>query len=214
MQKTKRPSAPPAEQRIVLHGISWETYESLLSDHEDKSAPRFTYDRGTLEIMSPSPAHERTNRRLSQLVLEICAARDLEAEDFGSTTYKREDIERGFEPDSCFYIENEPLVRDKDRLDLEVDPPPDLVVEIDVTSFSLDKLPLYAGIRVPEVWRYEDAKLEILRLDSGSYRKSAESKCLAGIRADALTDLMQKRKSLRRTEWLKKIREAARKNPR
>ncbi len=210
MQKTKVPPDSPPEQRIILSGISWETYERLLADHEDKSSPRFAYDRGVMEIMSPSPAHERANRRLAQLVLEICEARDLEAEDFGSTTYKREDIERGFEPDSCFYIENEPLVRDKDRLDLDVDPPPDLVVEIDVTSFSFDKLPLYASIGVPEVWRCEDTELEILLLDGDSYRKSAKSKCLAGIRAATLADLMQKRKSLRRTEWLGKIREAAR----
>lgn len=214
MQKTKNSPAPPAEQRIVLHEISWETYESLLADHEGKSAPRFTYDRGKMEIMSPSPAHERANRDLAMLVEMIFDGWGVDIANFGSTTYKREDIERGFEPDSCFYIENEPLVRDKDSLDLETDPPPDLVIEIDVTSFSLDKLPLYAAIGVPEVWRYEGTKLEILIHDGGSYRKSAESKCLAGFRADALADLMQKRKSLRRTEWLEKIREAARRNPR
>jgi len=201
---------PPAGQTVLLNHISWKTYESLLEDHLDSSAPRFAYDRGVLEIMSPSPEHERANRRMAQLVLAICEVWELDAEDFGSTTYKREDIERGFEPDSCFYIENEPLVRDKDRLDLDVDPPPDLVIEIDVTSFSMNKLPLYASIGVPEIWRYEDAEIEILLFDDGSYRKAPESRCLSGVRDATLTDLMRKSKTLRRTEWLKKIREAAR----
>ena len=198
------------DQRIVLHNVSWETYERLMQERSESRVPRFAYDRGVLEIMSPSPEHVRANRRMAQLVLAVCEVWELDAEDFGSTTYKREDVERGFEPDSCFYIENEPLVRDKDRLDLDVDPPPDLVIEIDVTSFSMNKLPLYASIDVPEVWRYEDAEIEILLLDGGSYRKSPESKCLSGIGAGTLTDLMRKSKILRRTEWLKQIREAAR----
>ncbi len=181
-----------------------------MQERSESRVPRFAYDRGVLEIMSPSPKHVRANRRMAQLVLAVCEVWELDAEDFGSTTYKREDVERGFEPDSCFYIENEPLVRDKDRLDLDVDPPPDLVIEIDVTSFSMNKLPLYASIDVPEVWRYEDAEIEILLLDGGSYRKSPESKCLSGIGAGTLTDLMRKSKILRRTEWLKQIREAAR----
>jgi len=198
------------DQRIVLHNVSWETYERLMQERSESRVPRFAYDRGVLEIMSPSPEHVRANRRMAQLVLAVCEVWELDAEDFGSTTYKREDVERGFEPDSCFYIENEPLVRDKDRLDLDVDPPPDLVIEIDVTSFSMNKLPLYASIDVPEVWRYEDAEIEILLLNGGSYRKSPESKCLSGIGAGTLTDLMRKSKILRRTEWLKQIREAAR----
>lgn len=208
METLKTP--PPAGQRVLLSNISWKTYESLLEDHLSSSAPRFAYDRGALEIMNPSPEHERANRRLAQLVLAICEVWELDAEDFGSTTYKREDVERGFEPDSCFYIENEPLVRDKTSLDLDVDPPPDLVIEIDVTSFSLNKLPLYASIGVPEVWRYENGEIEVLLLDGESYRKLERSERLAGVRAATLTDLMRKSKSLRRTEWLKQVRQVAR----
>lgn len=134
----------PADQRVVLHGTSWETYERLLADHENHSAPRFTYDRGELEIMSPSPEHEKLNRRLSQLVMALTEEMEIEAEDFGSTTFRREDLERGFEPDSCFYIQNEERVRGKDRIDLAVDPRPDLVIGIDITSPSINKLPIYA----------------------------------------------------------------------
>ena len=95
-----------AEQRVVLHNVRWETYERLLAEQADSSAPRFTYDRGELEIMSPSPEHERVNRRLAQLVLALTEEMGVEAEDLGSTTFRRKDLERGFEPDSCFYIEN------------------------------------------------------------------------------------------------------------
>lgn len=212
MQKTQQPVGIAGDHTFVLTGVSWKTYESLMEDHLSSSAPRFTYDRGTLEIMSPSPEHEYANRRLAQLVLAICEVRDMDAEDFGSTTYRREDLERGFEPDSCFYIENERLVRNKPRFDLAVDPPPDLVIEIDVTSFSIDRLPLYADIGVPEVWRYVAGKVEILLLDGDSYRKSETSKSLAGIKATDITDLVAKSRTLRRTEWLKLVREAARKS--
>jgi Uma2 family endonuclease len=94
----------PAEQRVVLHNIGWNTYERLLADHENNSAPRLTYDRGELEIMSPSPEHEKFNRRIAQLVLAVAEELNIEAEDLGSTTFRREDLERGFEPDSCFYM--------------------------------------------------------------------------------------------------------------
>lgn len=141
----------PAEQRVLLSNVSWETYERLLEDHQDSSAPRFTFDRGMLEIMSPSPEHEKLNRRIAQLVLAVTEKMGIESEDLGSTTFRRKDLERGFEPDSCFYIQNEERVRGKDRIDPSVDPPPDLVIEIDLTSPSINKLPVYAPLEIPEV---------------------------------------------------------------
>ncbi len=134
----------PAEQRVALHNISWSTYERLLADNETNSAPRFTYDRGELEIMSPSPEHEKLNRRIAQLVLAVADELGVEVEDLGSTTFRREDLERGFEPDSCFYIQNEEKVRGTNCIDPAADPPPDLVIEIDITSPSFSKLPIYA----------------------------------------------------------------------
>ena len=163
----------PAEQRILLSNVSWETYERLLEDHRDSSAPRFTFDRGMLEIISPSPEHEKFNRRIAQLVLAVTEEMGIESEDLGSTTFRREDLEHGFEPDSCFYIQNEERVRGKDRIDLSVAPPPDLV--IDITSPSINKLPIYARLGVPEVWRYDGEKLEILKLGSDGYAAVAES---------------------------------------
>lgn len=127
---------------MVLHDISWETYDHLLVDHQNQSSPRFTYDRGTLEIMSPSVTHERLNRLIALLVEISAEELGIEIDDLGSTTFKREDLQRGFEPDSCFYIENLERIRGKSNIDLSVDPPPDLVIKVDITSSSPDKFSL------------------------------------------------------------------------
>jgi Uma2 family endonuclease len=202
----------PAEQRVVLHNIGWNTYERLLADHENNSAPRLTYDRGELEIMSPSPEHEKFNRRIAQLVLAVAEELNIEAEDLGSTTFRREDLERGFEPDSCFYIQNEEQVRGKDRIDLAVDPPPDLVIEIDITSPSFSKLPIYAQIGVPEVWRYDGEWMTILVLEGSDYAETAESIVLPPVTSKVLTDFVEKSKSMKRTAWLEEVREWSREN--
>ena len=199
----------PAEQRVVLHNIGWNTYERLLADHENNSAPRFTYDRGELEIMSPSPEHEKFNRRIAQLVLAVAEESGIEAEDLGSTTFSREDIERGFEPDSCFYIQNEERIRGKDRIDLTSDPPPDLVIEIDITSPSLDKLPIYAQMGVPEVWRYDGERITILALKGSDYGETAGSIVLPPVTSAALTSFVEQSKATRRTIWLERVREWA-----
>ena len=204
----------PAEQRVVLRNIGWDTYERLLADHENDSAPRLTYDRGELEIMSPSPEHEALNRSIALLVEFVAAEMGIDVYDLGSTTFKREDLERGFEPDSCFYIENEEQVRGKDRIDLTVDPPPDLVIEIDLTSPSFSKLPIYAQIGVPELWRYDGARMKILVLEGSDYVETTESIVLLPLTSNALTDLVEKSKATRRTIWLERVREWARHNPR
>lgn len=201
----------PAEQRVLLSNVSWETYEALLADHASSSAPRFTFDRGMLEIMSPSPEHEKVNRRIAQLVLAVTEEMDVEAEDLGSTTFRRKDIERGFEPDSCFYIQNEAQVRGKDRIDLTVDPPPDLVIEIDITSPSINKLPIYAQLGVPEVWRYDGEKLVILKFVHDGYVEAQKSVVLPSLTSSVLTELVERSKSSRRTIWLREVREAVRK---
>lgn len=195
------------EQRMILSNISWETYERLLADHEDSSAPRFTYDQGMLEIMSPNPEHEVTNRRIAQLVLVIGEETGMVVADFGSTTFKREDLERGFEPDSCFYIQNEERVRGKKRLDLTVDPPPDLVIEVDITSPSLAKFPIYARLGVPEVWRYDGEKLSIhgLEEDAG-YAEIQRSSVLPTLTADVLTKFIHRSDSLDWLAWVREVR--------
>jgi Uma2 family endonuclease len=200
----------PAEQRVVLHNIGWNTYERLLADHENYSAPRFTYDRGELEIMSPSPEHEAYNRSIALLVEFLAAELGIDVYNLGSTTFRREDLERGFEPDSCFYIENEERVRGKARIDLAVDPPPDLVIEIDITSPSFSKLPIYAQIGVPEVWRYDGERLKILVLEGSEYAETAESTVVPPVTSNVLSNFMEKSTTTKRTVWLEAVREWAR----
>ena len=97
--------AGPSEQRIVLKEIPWETYERLLKDLEQCSVPRLTFDQGMLEIMTPFSDHEESNRNLSLLVEVFAEELDIEIRNLGSTTFKLEELQRGFEPDSCFYVQ-------------------------------------------------------------------------------------------------------------
>jgi Uma2 family endonuclease len=157
-----------ADPQVVLPNVSWETYERLLEDLSDCSVPHLTYDRGVLEIMSPTREHERFNP--VNLIVEIVALElDIHIEVLGSTTFKRRDVESGFEPDSCFYVANAARIGGKSRIDLSTDPPPDLVVEIDITSSSLPRMPIYARIGVPEVWQYDGSSLRISKLQGVGY---------------------------------------------
>jgi Uma2 family endonuclease len=200
----------PAEQRVVLYDVSWETYEHLLADHLDNSVPHFTYDRGVLAIVSPLPEHERINRTLSLLVEMIAEQMDLDVENLGSTTFKREDLQRGFEPDTCFYIQNEERVRGKTELDLTVDPPPDLVIEIDITSPSLNRFPLFARFGVPEVWRYDGEKVVIYELRSEGYVEVTESIAMPYLTGDVLARFVKEGLAMRRRDWMRKVRKWAR----
>lgn len=128
-------------------------------------------------------------------------------------TFNREDLERGFEPDSCFYVQNEALARGKPRIDLNVDPPPDLVIEIDITHPSLNKLPIYAKVKVSEVWRYEGAGFRMFALVNGEYDEARESACLPPLTSDAPFEMIEKSKSLELTAWMREVREWARQRP-
>ena len=200
----------PPEQRTILHGISWATYQCLLADHADSSAPRFAYDRGTLEIMSPLAEQEEPNRAIALLVEVVAEELGLDLRNLGSTTLKREDVQRGVEPDSCFYIQSEPRVRGKAGIDLALDPPPDLVVQIDITSPSLEKLPIYAQLGVPEVWRYDGHSVTILRLAGEAYVAAAESAALPPLTGEVLSRFVAASKTQPRTAWLRALRAWAR----
>ena len=155
----------PPEAQIIMEGISWETYERLRDEHPENVSPRFTYDNGWLELMVPSIEHEEPNRTLAALIDIITAEMNIHIRRAGSNTFKREDLLKGFEPDSAFYLAaNAKAVRGKKRLDLATDPPPDLIIEIDVTSPSLPRFPIFAAVGVPEVWRYKNGRVEIFIL--------------------------------------------------
>jgi Uma2 family endonuclease len=196
-----------AEHRVVLHQVSWETYESLLSDLADCSAPRLTYDRGTLEIMSPSEEHEEVNRALAFLVEALIAELDLDARSLGSATFGRKDLEKGFEPDSCFYIENAARLKGKRKIDLTKDPPPDLVVEVDLSSSSLEKLPIYAQIGVPEVWRYDGERVRVHTLREDRYEEAPASLAFPFLTDVKLSEFLKEAREEKRSHCLRSIRE-------
>ena len=161
-----------AEQRFVLHGVSWEAYEKILEALGERRI-RITYDRGDLEFMSPSNTHEWTIRLFDRLINALTEELNVPIRGCRCTTLRRKEAERGLEPDDSYYVQSEPLVRGK--MDLNInrgDPPPDLAIEIDVTSSSIDRMGVYAGLGVPELWRYDGETLSLHRLESGTYRSA------------------------------------------
>src|SRR5712691_10796692 len=183
-------SHAPTEQRVIVHSVSWGTYERLLTDLANQSSTRLTYDRGILEIMCPLPEHEECNRTLALLVEVLAEEMHIDVRNFGSTTFRRADLARGFEPDSCFYIQHEADISGKSTIDLTVDPPPDLVIEVDITSDSLDKLPIYAQVGVPEVWRYDGQRLRISILTAERYLESETSLVLPLLTGPRLSEAL------------------------
>ena len=198
------------EQRILLEGVSWEVFESLVRARPNRGAPRFTYDQGRLEIMSPSAEHERLKETATLLVNVVAEELRINAEAFGSTTFRRPDAGRGFEADSCFYIQSLARGKGQTEIDLRVDPPPDLVVEIDVTTSSLDKLSIFAALGVPEVWRYHDARLRIFHLAQGALVERDESAALPGVTAALVTRFLTAARTLDRLTWLRQVRTSVR----
>jgi Uma2 family endonuclease len=169
----------PTAEIINLSGISWETYETLLEELNNRRL-RLTYNRGTLEIMAPSPEHELSKEVLGRFVETIAEELAVQIYPLGSTTFKRPEIS-GAEPDKCFYIYNIDAVRGKKRLDLNEDPAPDLVLEIDVTSSSQNRLQVYADLGVREVWIYNGEFLAIQQLQNGTYITYPSSQFFANL---------------------------------
>lgn len=200
----------PAEQKVILHNASWGTYERLMDERGESRVPRFAYDRGELEVMSPSTEHESAAYFLGLLVAVFAEEANRDVYGAGSTTFKREDLDRGFEPDACFYVQNEERVRGKPRIDLGIDPPPDLVVEIDITSPSLSKFPIYARIGVPEVWRHDGERVAIFELRDEEYAEVAESMVLPPLAGRALSRFVEMSRSLGSAAWMREVREWAR----
>jgi len=165
----KQIRVPPGD-RVILEDISWQEFETILIELGEHRGSRVAYNQGSLEIMVPLPEHEKAKVIIGDLVKILLDELDLGLEPLGSTTFKREDMAAGVEPNDCFYIQNYKLMIGKERIDLSVDPPPDLAIEIDVTSKT--KLTAYQALQVPEIWRYEDGVLEINLLQGDGYIKS------------------------------------------
>lgn len=194
---------PPAEI-IHLSGISWQTYEALRSELSDRRL-RLTYNRGTLEIMAPSPEHELGKEVLGRFIETLAEETDLPIYPLGSTTLQRLELS-GAEPDKCFYIRNIALVRGKKRLDLSVDPGPDLVIEIDITSSSPNRLQVYADLGVAEVWIYNGDSITVKQLQNGIYNTTQTSQFFLGVPIPEIAGFLQQAQTIDYLELVKAFR--------
>ena len=164
-----------SDQRVVLHGVSWETYLDL-SEARSEGVVRLSYHHGVLEIMTLSHLHERLSRFLHAFVVEITRELGLELASAGSTTMRAPQADVGAEADESYYIRHEEAIRDREEFDAEVDPPPDLVVEVDLSSPSSRRMLVYAELGIPEVWRYDGERLVFASLgDDGQYHSLERS---------------------------------------
>lgn len=193
------------DQRVLLDNISWPTYLAILDDAENRRG-RIAYDRGVLEIMSPSRLHENVKSLIRRLIEVFTEVHGIEILSAGSTTFKREDLERGFEPDECYYIANASAVHGKDDVDLMIDPPPDLVIEVDVSRSSLNKFGIYGVLGVPEVWRYAGESLRIHVLREGQYEEADRSQVLPQFPIEKLIELLSRRTSIGETALIREFR--------
>lgn len=195
-----------SEQRFLLHNVDWQFYTMLRDALPDRPI-RITYDRGKLEMMTVSREHERYKRLIGRLIEEFTATLDIPLESGGSTTWRREDLDRGLEPDECYYILNEPLVCDKEEIDLSVDPPPDLAVEVEISRSLMDRVSIYGALGVPELWRYDGDVLRVCQLQNGVYVERDRSLNLPQLEPAVVLRFLKLRETTRETACIRAFRE-------
>lgn len=200
----ERIQVPPG-QHIILENVSWQEFEQILDDFKEHSGTRLAYNCGFLEIMTPSTQHGADTGFIGDLIKLLLEELDLEFCSLGSTTFKKETFQ-ALEPDQCFYIQNESKIRGKKRIDLTIDPPPDLAIEIDITSRTHPKI--YAALNVPELWRFEHGKLQINVLKNGAYEVVEESLIFPGFAlSEMIPQYLAESKIAGRNATLKKFRQ-------
>jgi Uma2 family endonuclease len=201
------PTAPPAEaeRRFMLPGVSWETYEKLRDEYGSRHV-RMTYDRGRLELMSPSLPHEERSFWFESFIMEVARGLGLRCKPVRSTTWKKPD-EVGKEADACFYLANEHRIRGKKEIDLTIDPPPDLAIEVEISPPDSDIESVYAALGVPEIWRYKGHSLRVLeRQPDGTYAERDRSPSLPYLPLDEVVRLIREAESLNDDpRWLDQV---------
>ena len=200
-------------QSSIIYNVSWEEYEELLGKYWGKQFPRFNYNDEVLEIVMPnSVSHEEEKYLLTKLVDLIAEELEISLRNFGSATFKRKDLKKGVEPDSCFYIQSVTAIEGKRDFTLDDAPPPDLIIEADVTSSSLPRFPIFAALGVPEIWRYDanDEQVRFYRLENDKYKEIKNSLALPELTNEKAREFLELSQTLSSTAWAKKVREWAR----
>ena len=209
---TRSPNPPnqtgPANL-VVLPNLRWETYQAIAKDFEQQPNTRITYDRGQLEIRMPSDLHESYKKLLGRIVEALTEALGLDILSLGSMTCDRQDLAKGLEPDQCYYIQNEAKVWTKENINLQTDPPPDLAIEIDITSSSLNRFSIYASLGVPEIWHYNGKIVTIYGLDSNQYQSLANSLAFPILKVTELQHFLDLKRSVKENAIIRQVREWA-----
>jgi Uma2 family endonuclease len=156
------------ENRVALHGISWEAYLQILDALPQTRAARLTYDDGVLEITVPLEIHEFSRCLIERFIITLVELMGLRVKTMGSTTMNYPQLKKGAEPDNAYYIQNQPLVKGR-NVDFQQDPPPDLVVEVDITHTDIAKNEFYSKLGVLEFWRFDGQVLRIYELQTNKY---------------------------------------------
>jgi Uma2 family endonuclease len=177
-----------------------------------KRSLRLTYDDGDLEIMVVSYKHENYSFTLGEIVSTISDWLELDFVAAGSTTFRGEKKKKGFEGDGSFYFKNAQVIRGKSEIDLNIDPPPELIIEVDITHGSLSKFPILAAIGVEEIWRFDGEEMKFYRLQGEGYEEVTESICLRGVKSETVTELLFAAEEMKRSEWLKLVHRLVGKN--
>lgn len=201
----------PAGAKLELPNVDWDEYEHLLTQMESfHPGHRLSYDRGRLTIVSPSLEHERAKEFFSGLVNALAEEMDLTLEPAGATTFKRKLLKKGVEADACFYVQNAARVIGRRTFRGGEYPPPDVAVEIDMSNDSLDKFPIYAALRVPEIWRYDGVTTRFYKLAGDSYEVIQDSHTFPTLTANIITQHLELRKTDGHTAALKAFRQTLR----
>ena len=199
----------PVGATLVVADVEWTAYEDLV-DGLDRAGLRISYDDGTLEIMSPSAEHEEYKEIISDLVRAFSDETGIPLEKRGSATWKRRLLRKGVEPDACFYVANADRIAGLRQIDLERDPAPDIVVEIEITKGSLSKFEIYAALRVVELWRYDGRRVSMYRLDGDRYVTADASAFLHGLTVALLEEFLDLAKTETQTRLLQLFRQRVR----
>jgi Uma2 family endonuclease len=176
---------------IRLTGVTWDDYVNLTTGDRDLPGKRVYYDSGTMDIMAPLPIHEDSKGLVHDLVVILADELEVEIESLGSTTLRNEPRGKGAEADDCFYLGSRPEITGKESLNLERESPPDIVVEIDTTSDSLSKVPIYRALRVPEIWRYDGERAYFYRLTTGGYQTVPASPSFPILESKRLSEFLE-----------------------
>jgi Uma2 family endonuclease len=201
-----KPQAPEYEH-VYLPGVSYSTYEALVTEIENRRRLRITYYHGEMEIMSPTQDHERAKKLIGQMIEALTEELGIPRMSCGSTTFKDQLLDCGLEPDECYYIQHESEVRGR-TVKLRVDPPPDLVVEVDITTSVIDRFPIYAALGFPEIWQYDDGEIIVHLLKSnGEYAVAADSAALPMVSVAKLTEHLEQCHKTDETTWIRSFRQ-------